>query len=182
MGPDAPDCGRVKTKQDGRARAVKPRWRRTFVPVVDCTTSFGSRVQKHSLPSDDPKVKAGAQGSHCLSLCKYELVPIHSRSMKSGADDARCIRGTARGERGPAGGAQGEHTAAAAASVRGSATHIMFLGSNSCWVHSGTVRARYWWEPRLVDDTKPCITKRRREKGIMLTANLRRSGSKPRTE
>jgi len=36
--------------------------------VVAGTTSFGSRVQKHSLPSDDPKVKAGAQGSHCLSL------------------------------------------------------------------------------------------------------------------
>jgi len=26
----------------------------------------------------------------------------------------------------------------------------MFLASNSCWVSSGTVKARYCWEPRLV--------------------------------
>jgi len=33
---------------------------------------------------------------------------------------------------------------------RGSAAHIMFLASNCCWVNSGTVRARYCWEPRDV--------------------------------
>merc|ERR1719253_189872 len=58
---------------------------------------------------------------------------------------------------------------------RGSAAAIMFLASNICWVSSGTVRARYCWEPRDVRGAKPIMKKWRRGKGIMLTASLRRS-------
>jgi hypothetical protein len=49
------------------------------------------------------------------------------------------------------------------------------LASNICWVSSGTVRARYCWEPRDVSGEKPIMKKWRRGKGIMLTASLRRS-------
>merc|ERR1711861_74035 len=58
---------------------------------------------------------------------------------------------------------------------RGSAAHIMFLASNCCWVSSGTVRARYCWEPRVVKGAPPTMKKWRRGKGTMLTASLRRS-------
>merc|ERR1719214_475312 len=58
---------------------------------------------------------------------------------------------------------------------RGSAAHIMFFASNICCVSSGTVRARYCWEPRDVSGEKPVIKKCRRGKGIMLTASLRKS-------
>merc|ERR1711883_45647 len=44
-----------------------------------------------------------------------------------------------------------------------------------CWVNSGTVKARYCWEPRLVNGTKPIMKKCRRGNGIMFTASLRRS-------
>merc|ERR1719498_1969104 len=49
------------------------------------------------------------------------------------------------------------------------------LGSNICWVSSGTVRARYCCEPREVSGAKPIMKKWRRGNGIMLTASLRRS-------
>lgn len=52
---------------------------------------------------------------------------------------------------------------------------IMLRGSNICWVSSGTVTARKEWAPRLVRGAKPTMKKCRRGKGIMLTANLRRS-------
>merc|ERR1712216_863246 len=45
---------------------------------------------------------------------------------------------------------------------RGSAAHIMFLASNICWVSSGTVRARYCWEPREVRGVNPVKKKWRR--------------------
>ena len=57
----------------------------------------------------------------------------------------------------------------------GSQAAIMFLASNICWVSSGTVRARYCWEPRAVSGAKPGMKKWRRGKGTMLTASLRRS-------
>merc|ERR1719412_930524 len=41
----------------------------------------------------------------------------------------------------------------------GSEAHIMFLASNICWVSSGTVRARYCWEPREVSGAKPVMKK-----------------------
>merc|ERR1719364_451691 len=52
---------------------------------------------------------------------------------------------------------------------------LMLLASNCCWVSSGTVRARYCWEPREVSGAKPIMKKWRRGNGIMLTASLRRS-------
>merc|ERR1711865_818649 len=58
---------------------------------------------------------------------------------------------------------------------RGSAAHIMFLASNCCWVSSGTVSARYCWEPREVRGAKPMRKKWRRGKGMRFTASLRRS-------
>merc|ERR1719297_60960 len=58
---------------------------------------------------------------------------------------------------------------------RGSQAAIMFLASNICWVSSGTVRARYCWEPRAVSGANPGMKKWRRGKGTMLTASLRRS-------
>merc|ERR1712226_925950 len=58
---------------------------------------------------------------------------------------------------------------------RGSAAHIMFLASNCCWVSSGTVRARYCWEPREVSGAKPIMKKWRRGNGMRFTASLRRS-------
>ena len=51
----------------------------------------------------------------------------------------------------------------------------MFLASNICWVSSGTVSARYCWDPREVSGAKPGMKKWRRGKGTMLTANLRKS-------
>ena len=51
----------------------------------------------------------------------------------------------------------------------------MFLASNICWVSSGTVRARYCWEPRDVSGAKPTMKKWRRGNGTMFTASLRRS-------
>lgn len=51
----------------------------------------------------------------------------------------------------------------------------MFLGSNICWVNSGTETARKEEAPRLVRGAKPTMKKWRRGKGTMLTANLRRS-------
>merc|ERR1711904_53992 len=39
----------------------------------------------------------------------------------------------------------------------GSEAHIMFLASNICWVSSGTVRARYCWDPREVRAVTPDI-------------------------
>jgi hypothetical protein len=51
----------------------------------------------------------------------------------------------------------------------------MFLASNCCWVSSGTVKARYCWDPREFKGANPIMKKWRRGKGIMLTANLRRS-------
>merc|ERR1719420_259350 len=58
---------------------------------------------------------------------------------------------------------------------RGSAAHIMFLASNICCVSSGTVNARYCWDPREVNGAKPVMKKCRRGKGMRLTAILRRS-------
>merc|ERR1719164_137787 len=58
---------------------------------------------------------------------------------------------------------------------RGSHAAIMFLASNICWVSSGTVRARYCCEPRLVSGAKPGMKKWRRGNGTMFTASLRRS-------
>ena len=43
--------------------------------------------------------------------------------------------------------------------LRGSAAHIMFLASNICCVSSGTVSARYCWEPRDVSGAKPFMKK-----------------------
>ena len=57
----------------------------------------------------------------------------------------------------------------------GSQAAIMFLASNIWAVSSGTVRARYCWEPRAVSGAKPGMKKWRRGKGTMLTASLRRS-------
>merc|ERR1712166_1368384 len=57
---------------------------------------------------------------------------------------------------------------------RGSDAHIMFLASNICWVSSGTVRARYCWDPRGVNGAKPVMKKWRRGNGMKLTAILRR--------
>jgi len=51
----------------------------------------------------------------------------------------------------------------------------MFLASNICAVSSGTVSARYCWEPRDVSGAKPSMKKCRRGKGIRFTASLRRS-------
>merc|ERR1712230_261066 len=58
---------------------------------------------------------------------------------------------------------------------RGSAAHIMFLASNICWVSSGTVSARYCWEPREVSGVNPVKKKWRRGNGMRLTPSLRRS-------
>merc|ERR1719479_438019 len=58
---------------------------------------------------------------------------------------------------------------------RGSEAHIMFLASNICWVSSGTVKARYCWDPREVRGANPVMKKWRRGKGIRFTASLRRS-------
>ena len=58
---------------------------------------------------------------------------------------------------------------------RGSQAAIMFLASNICCVNSGTVKARYCWEPRDVSGAKPGMKKWRRGNGTMLTANLRKS-------
>lgn len=58
---------------------------------------------------------------------------------------------------------------------RGSAAHIMFLESHICWVSSGTVRARYCWEPRDVRGAKPTMKKWRRGKGMRFTASFLRS-------
>eukprot|EP01047_Picozoa_sp_COSAG01_P112089 COSAG01_NODE_40851_length_458_cov_191.306407_2_plen_59_part_01 len=38
----------------------------------------------------------------------------------------------------------------------------MFLASNICWVSSGTVSARYCWEPWEVSGAKPHMKKCRR--------------------
>jgi len=51
----------------------------------------------------------------------------------------------------------------------------MFLASNICWTSSGTVSARYCWEPRDVSGENPGMKKCRRGNGTMLTASLRRS-------
>merc|ERR1711939_650978 len=51
----------------------------------------------------------------------------------------------------------------------------MFLASNICWVSSGTVSARYCWEPREVRGVNPVKKKWRRGKGMRLTPSLRRS-------
>ncbi|CAN0577299.1 unnamed protein product, partial [Ectocarpus sp. 12 AP-2014] len=58
---------------------------------------------------------------------------------------------------------------------RGSAAHIMFFESKHCWVSSGTVSARYCWEPREVSGANPIMKKCSRGNGTMLTASLRRS-------
>ena len=58
---------------------------------------------------------------------------------------------------------------------RGSQAAIMFLASNICWVSSGTVKARYCWEPRLVRGANPGMKKWRRGKGTMLTASFLKS-------
>merc|ERR1711934_113486 len=58
---------------------------------------------------------------------------------------------------------------------RKSAAHIMFLASNICWVSSGTVSARYCWDPREVSGVKPVKKKWRRGNGMRLTPSLRRS-------
>merc|ERR1719499_1216661 len=58
---------------------------------------------------------------------------------------------------------------------RGSEAHIMFLASNICRVSSGTVRARYCCEPRLVRGANPVMKKCRRGNGIRFTASFRRS-------
>merc|ERR1719451_75201 len=58
---------------------------------------------------------------------------------------------------------------------RGSAAHIMFFASNICCVSSGTVNARYCWEPRDVSGAKPFMKKCRRGKGTMFVPSLRRS-------
>merc|ERR550537_935459 len=58
---------------------------------------------------------------------------------------------------------------------RGSEAHIMFFASNICCVSSGTVRARYCWDPREVSGAKPHMKKCRRGNGMRLTASLRRS-------
>merc|ERR1712012_548675 len=57
----------------------------------------------------------------------------------------------------------------------GSAAHIMFLASNICCVNSGTVSARYCWEPRDVRGAKPVMKKWSRGKGMRLTASFLRS-------
>merc|ERR1711920_787465 len=58
---------------------------------------------------------------------------------------------------------------------RGSAAHIMFFASNICCVSSGTVNARYCWEPLDVSGAKPVMKKCSRGNGIRFTAILRRS-------
>merc|ERR1711937_1096992 len=58
---------------------------------------------------------------------------------------------------------------------RGSAAHIMFLASNICCVSSGTVKARYCWEPRDVSGAKPFMKKCNRGNGTMLVPSLRKS-------
>merc|ERR1712172_466746 len=58
---------------------------------------------------------------------------------------------------------------------RGSAAHIIFFASNICCVSSGTVRARYCWEPREVSGAKPVMKKCRRGNGMRFTAIFLRS-------
>merc|ERR1711972_1210870 len=58
---------------------------------------------------------------------------------------------------------------------RGSAAHIMFFASNICCVSSGTVRARYCWDPREVSGAKPVMKKCKRGNGIRFTAIFLRS-------
>merc|ERR1719265_1232379 len=58
---------------------------------------------------------------------------------------------------------------------RGSAAHIIFLASNICCVSSGTVKARYCWDPRDVSGAKPVMKKCNRGNGIKFTAIFRRS-------
>merc|ERR1712225_232084 len=60
---------------------------------------------------------------------------------------------------------------------RGSAAHIMFFASNICCVSSGTVNARYCWEPRDVSGAKPFMKKCNRGNGTMFVPSLRRSQS-----
>merc|ERR1740117_2115819 len=55
----------------------------------------------------------------------------------------------------------------------GSEAHIMFLASNICWVSSGTVSARYCWEPLEVRGANPVMKKWSLGKGIRLTAYRR---------
>ena len=57
----------------------------------------------------------------------------------------------------------------------GSAAAIMFLASNICWVSSGTVMARYCWEPRAVRGANPGMKKWSLGNGTMLTASFLRS-------
>merc|ERR1712194_368908 len=52
---------------------------------------------------------------------------------------------------------------------------FLFCTSSICWVSSGTVSARYCWEPRDVRGENPVMKKCRRGNGIMFTATLRRS-------
>ncbi len=52
---------------------------------------------------------------------------------------------------------------------------IINFMSHTCWVSSGTERARYCWEPRAVSGANPGMKKWRRGKGTMLTASLRKS-------
>ena len=51
----------------------------------------------------------------------------------------------------------------------------MFFASNICCVSSGTVNARYCWEPRDVSGAKPFMKKCNRGKGTMFVPSLRKS-------
>lgn len=57
----------------------------------------------------------------------------------------------------------------------GSQAVIIFLASNICCVSSGTVSARYCWDPLAVSGANPGIKKCKRGNGTILTANLRKS-------
>jgi len=46
----------------------------------------------------------------------------------------------------------------------------MFLASKPCWVSSGTVRARYCWDPLEVRGANPIMKKCNLGKGMRLTA------------
>merc|ERR1711894_622153 len=58
---------------------------------------------------------------------------------------------------------------------RGSQAHIMFLASNICWVSSGTVKARYCWDPLEVKGAKPIMKKWSLGNGTKFVASFLKS-------
>ena len=53
------------------------------------------------------------------------------------------------------------------------AAHIMFFASNICCVNSGTVNARYCWEPRDVSGANPFMKKCSRGNGTLSADTFR---------